>query len=188
MNRKCLLILFSPWDIRTGPCLNLSIFFSRPRLRRLVDVRRFPASRRYPHFNAGSLKQVLTSVGIAYRHVPELGGYREPPAKRSSPNDAWPPGFLRNYADYAMTAAFQAAFNRLRQTLQPRTVLMCAEKSWADCHRQVIADHLIANGHGVVHMIDAGTHEVGALTSFATRSEKNTIYYPATRSQLQLDL
>ncbi|WP_142252542.1 DUF488 domain-containing protein [Bradyrhizobium sp. UNPF46] len=72
----------------------------------LIDVRRFPTSRRYPHFNAGSLKQALTGVGIYYRHVPELGGYRELPVARTSPNDAWPPGFLRNYADYAMTAAF----------------------------------------------------------------------------------
>lgn len=154
----------------------------------LIDVRRFPASRRHPHFNAGPLKQDLTLVGIAYRHIPELGGYREPPVERPSPNDAWPPGFLRNYADYAMTATFRAALHRLRQTLQPRTALMCAEKSWADCHRQIIADHLIANGHSIVHMIDASTHEMGMLTGFATRSEENTIRYPATRSQLQLDL
>jgi uncharacterized protein (DUF488 family) len=60
-----------------------------------------------------------------------------------------------------MTAAFQDAFDRLRQTLQPRTVPMCAEKSWVDCHRQVIADHLITVGLSVVHMIDSSTYEVG---------------------------
>ncbi|MFH1345528.1 MAG: DUF488 domain-containing protein [Pseudomonadota bacterium] len=157
------------------------------KIKTLIDVRRFPASRRYPHFNAGSLKQALTLVGIAYRHFPELGGYREPPVERSSPNDGWTSGFLRNYADYAMTAAFQAAFDRLQQSLRPRAVLMCAEKSWADCHRQIIADYLIANGHSVVHVIDATTHEVGTLTTFATRSEEDTICYPATKSQLELD-
>jgi uncharacterized protein (DUF488 family) len=66
--------------------------------------------------------------------------------------------------------------------------LMCAEKSWADCHRQIIADHLIANGHSIVHVIDASTHEIGKLTGFATRSEGNMIRYPAAKSQLQLDL
>ena len=154
----------------------------------LIDVRRFPASRRHPHFNAGPLKQELASVGIAYRHVPELGGYRDPPVGQASPNDAWPPGFLRNYADYALTALFQNALDRVRQMPPRRTALMCAERSWADCHRQIIADHLIANGHSVVHVLDSHTHEIGKLTGFATRSEKNMIIYPAAGSQLRLDL
>lgn len=155
----------------------------------LVDVRRFPASRRHPHFNAGPLKDELAAVGIAYRHFPVLGGYRDTPnIPSSSPNDGWPPGFLRNYADYAMTEAFQATLRHLRETLRPKTVLMCAEKSWADCHRQIISDYLIALGHEVIHLINADRREHGALTTFARQAEGGLITYPAARSQLQLDL
>lgn len=155
----------------------------------LVDVRRFPASRRHPHFNAGPLANELAGIGIAYRHFPDLGGYRDNPDVRSaSPNDGWPPGFLRNYADYAMTEAFQAALNRLRDTLQPNTALMCAEKSWSDCHRQIVSDYLIARGHKITHVIDADRREPGALTAFARPAEDGLITYPAVRPQLQLDL
>lgn len=155
----------------------------------LVDVRRFPISRRHPHFNATPLKDALAEVGIAYRHFPELGGYRDnPDIPTSGPNDGWPPGFLRNYADYAMTTAFQAALSRLRDTLRPNTALMCAEKSWSDCHRQIIADYLIALGHEITHVVDVDRREHGALTAFARQAEGGLLTYPAARSQLQLDL
>ncbi|WP_315834802.1 DUF488 domain-containing protein [Bradyrhizobium prioriisuperbiae] len=155
----------------------------------LVDVRRYPASRRHPHFNATPLKNELAAVGIGYRHFPDLGGYRDNPVVSSSgPNDGWPPGFLRNYADYAMTEVFQAALTRRRDTLQPKTALMCAEKSWTDCHRQIISDYLIARRHEIIHVIDAEGREQGALTAFARPTEGGLITYPAARSQLQLDL
>jgi len=158
-------------------------------IRILVDIRRFPASRRHPHFNAGALKQSLAAVGIAYHHVPELGGYRETTDSRSSgDNDGWPPGFLRNYADYAMTSEFQTALDHLLRTLQPQTALMCAEKSWTDCHRQIIADYVIARGHEVIHIVDTSTRENGRLTSFAIRHDQGLINYPLSQSQLRFDL
>jgi hypothetical protein len=81
----------------------------------LIDIRRFPASRRHPHFNAGPLRSELASVGLHYQHFPELGGYREQPEARDvSLNDGWPPGLLRNYVNYAMTSAFRTALHRLR--------------------------------------------------------------------------
>ncbi|WP_431202529.1 DUF488 family protein [Bradyrhizobium betae] len=158
-------------------------------VRILVDVRRFPASRRHPHFNLGSLTEALASRGIAYHHLPELGGYREPPTAISpSPNDGWPPGFLRNYADYAMTERFQAALRRLRQLSGPRLAVMCAERQWTDCHRQIIADYLVAGGHQVIHLIDATNRESGQLTSLAKPMEDGRICYSASLGQLQFDL
>lgn len=159
------------------------------RIQILVDVRRFPASRRHPHFNYGLLREALASIGIAYHHVPELGGYREPPITSSpSPNDGWPAGFLRNYADYAMTERFQEALRHLRQLSGPPLALMCAERQWTDCHRQIIADYLIVGGHQVIHLIDATTREDGRLTSFAKSMEDGRICYSASPGQLQFDL
>lgn len=158
-------------------------------VRTLVDVRRFPASRRHPHFNLGPLRGALASVGIVYHHVPELGGYREPPPAISpSANAGWPAGFLRNYADYAMTERFQEALRNLRQLSGPPLALMCAERRWTDCHRQIIADYLIVSGHQVIHLIDATNREDGRLTSFAKSMEDGRICYSASPGQLQFDL
>lgn len=40
----------------------------------LVDVRRFPGSRRNPQFNQETVRRALAEVGIGYRHALELGG------------------------------------------------------------------------------------------------------------------
>jgi uncharacterized protein (DUF488 family) len=158
-------------------------------IRTLVDVRRFPASRRHPHFNIGPLRDELAAVSIAYRHLPELGGYRDRTGTPSaSPNDGWPVEFLRNYADYAMTGSFQACFNGLRQSLGARSALMCAERRWTNCHRQIIADYLIARGHQVIHLIDTTTREEARPTPFAKCLEQGTISYPASPAQLRFDL
>ncbi|MGY8631896.1 DUF488 domain-containing protein [Bradyrhizobium sp. 14AA] len=158
-------------------------------VRTLVDVRKFPASRRNPHFNFGSLREALASIGIAYHHLPELGGYRGPPTTMSpSPNAGWPAGFLRNYADYAMTDRFQDALRHLRQLSAPPLALMCAERQWTDCHRQIIADYLIVSGHQVIHLIDATTREDGRLSSFAKLTDDGRICYSASSRQLRFDL
>ena len=45
-------------------------------VRTLVDVRRFPGSRRHPQFNQPALAAAVEGAGIAYRHALELGGRR----------------------------------------------------------------------------------------------------------------
>jgi len=64
---------------------------------------------------------------------------------------------------------------------------MCAEKSWRDCHRQIITDYLISNGHQVVHLVDASTREEAKPTPFAIRSAEGAIFYRASRLQLEFD-
>lgn len=155
----------------------------------LIDVRRFPISRGHPHFNIGPLRNELASIGVAYRHPPELGGYRKSCGPHcQSPNDGWPSGFLRNYADYAMTETFQAALTALQRSLRLETALICAEKSWTGCHRQIICVYLIANDHQVTHLIDAELHEDGRLTAFARLLNRKTIHYRASPAQLRLDV
>ena len=69
-----------------------------------MDVRRYPASRRVPHFNAGVLAETLESAGIGYRHAEDLGGRREP--LPDSRNGGWENKQFRGYADYMATREF----------------------------------------------------------------------------------
>ena len=154
-------------------------------IRQLIDVRRFPVSRRYPQFSRDEMAPALAEAGIAYRHMPELGGYRDSQASAAdSPNDGIPSGFLRNYADYAMTPAFGTALQRLRDGLVPGTAIMCAEKNWRDCHRQVITDYLLAAGHPVIHLIDSQTREEAELAASCSIQPDGTIIYRANSRQL----
>ncbi|MEW6641777.1 MAG: DUF488 domain-containing protein [Pseudomonadota bacterium] len=156
-------------------------------IRQLVDIRRFPMSRRHPHFCRPQMERALAEVGIGYRHAPELGGFRPgaEAAAAASPNTAWPPGFLRNYADYAQTSPFQLALARLCDALAPHTVLMCAEKHWRECHRQILTDYLIVRGHRVVHLIDEHERNDAHLTALAQVGECGIVYAKPRR---QLDL
>jgi uncharacterized protein (DUF488 family) len=119
----------------------------------LVDVRRFPGSRKHPQFNSRPLEQSLAQAGIGYRSAPDLGGRRT--ARRDSRNTAWRNASFRGYADYMETPDFAAALDRLiAEARQCRTVIMCAEAVWWQCHRSLIADALKARGVEVLHILD----------------------------------
>jgi uncharacterized protein (DUF488 family) len=95
----------------------------------LVDVRSFPGSRRYPHFNREQLSASLPAAGIEYQHLPELGGRRR--ALPDSNNMAWRNKMFRGYADYMETDAFQEGIRRLLEVARERrTAIMCAEAVW----------------------------------------------------------
>jgi len=146
---------------------------------RLVDVRRYPRSRFNPQFNERALAAALRAAGIDYRHAPELGGRREAAAE-PSPNDGWEPGAFRNYADYALTPAFQAALTVLEAEAAAGPVaIMCAEKDWRQCHRQIIADYLLSRGHPVVHLIEPGAREPAAPDPRLVRAGDGGLYYRA---------
>src|SRR5437867_12722361 len=80
-------------------------------IERLWDVRRFPGSRRHPHFGKAELSRALASAGIGYHHQPDLGGRR--PSRPDSPHTAWRVAAFRGYADYMETDRFQDALARL---------------------------------------------------------------------------
>jgi uncharacterized protein (DUF488 family) len=118
----------------------------------LADVRRFPGSRRYPHFNRESLIPALRKQGIEYEHFADLGGRRNP--KADSANRAWRNASFRGYADYMETNEFRLAFERLvEEATKRRTALMCAEALWWQCHRSMISDALKAAGTRVLHIL-----------------------------------
>jgi uncharacterized protein (DUF488 family) len=116
----------------------------------LVDVRRFPSSRRHPHFNAAALAASLAPVGIGYVHAVDLGGRRSGEAGEKRFGCISTPAF-RSYAARMGTPAWQDA---LRDALaRPAPCFLCAETLWWRCHRRFIAELLAARGHEVVHLM-----------------------------------
>lgn len=151
----------------------------------LVDVRRHPASRRMPHFNAGVLAETLRSAGIDYSHAEELGGRRSPAA--DSPNTGWRNHQFRGYADHMASSEFEAALGRLEtEAAERRTALMCAEAQWVQCHRRLLADALVARQHAVVHIDSRGGVEPHELTDFALVAEGGRVSYPAAQESLEV--
>jgi uncharacterized protein (DUF488 family) len=150
----------------------------------VVDVRRFPASRRYPHFNQAMLTQSLSDAGIRHHHMPALGGRR--PAHRDSVNLGWRNTGFRGYADYMQTQEFWDALEELMQLGRAsRTVIMCAEAVPWRCHRNLISDALTTRGWDVSHILSASKVDHHQVTSFATVSGTRLLY-PSETQQASL--
>ena len=130
-------------------------FLEENEIKLLVDVRAWPGSKRYPHFNKDALAESLNAHGIRYEHLPELGGKRK--TKPDSRNTAWRNASFRGYADYMETEQFQNGIDRLLNVAGEAgpTVIMCAEAVWWRCHRSLIADYLKARGFEVRHILGA---------------------------------
>jgi uncharacterized protein (DUF488 family) len=120
----------------------------------LVDVRRYPGSRRNPQFNQTNLAATLAEAGIEYRHEVELGGHRsgEPGEERFACV-----GSFAGYAARMGTREWQDALARLLD--EDRPCIMCAETQWQRCHRRFISELLAARGHEVAHLLRPGEHE-----------------------------
>lgn len=144
----------------------------------VADIRTVPRSRRHPHFNSDVLARSLAARGVAYEHLPLLGGWR--PATARSPNGAWHNASFRGYADYAMGNEFATGLAQLRELAATRrTAMMCSEALWWRCHRRLIADRLMVAGDTVCHIGSNGRTSVHRLTSFATVDADQQIRYPA---------
>ena len=129
----------------------------------IADIRRFPRSRRHPHFAIEQLPASLAAAGIAYRHWPELGGFRKP--RPDSPNVGLEHPSFRGYADHMATPEFVAALDRLlaAANVHPLAV-MCAEVLPAHCHRRLLSDAAIARGATVEHIVGPGPRRPHVLT------------------------
>ena len=119
----------------------------------VVDVRRFPGSRRLPQFGAAALEASLRAGSVSYAWIDALGGRRR--ADPDSPNDAWENDAFRGYADHTGTEEFaNGLFELLMVASGLRTAIMCAELLWWRCHRRIIADVLVSIGYEVRHVRD----------------------------------
>src|SRR2546427_5616995 len=146
------------YTIGHGPCplAGLVAMLAAGGFRTLVEVGRFPGSRRNPQFNQGPLRSALAEAGIVYRHAVELGG-----RLRGEPGEeqfaCLRVTAFRSYAARMATAEWQAA---LREELAtPRPCFMCAETAWTRCHRRLIAELLSARGQSVEHLLGPGRRE-----------------------------
>jgi uncharacterized protein (DUF488 family) len=119
----------------------------------LVDVRRFPTSRRHPQFDRDALAAALEAAGIGYRHAVELGGRRsgEPGEERFGCVST--PAF-RSYAARMSRPEFAQALEDALAA--PSPCFMCAETLPWRCHRWLIAELLAARGHDVFHLMRPG--------------------------------
>jgi len=145
-------------------------------IRTLVDIRSFPMSRRLPHFNHEALELELPRAGIAYVWMKDLGGRRKK-QRDDSPNVALRNDSFRNYADYMLTEPFQRAIEELlRLAAQAPTAIMCAERVYFRCHRMLVSDYLVAHGHQVLHIDDAGPARPHELMAEARVVDGQLIY------------
>jgi uncharacterized protein (DUF488 family) len=126
----------------------------------LVDVRRFPGSRRNPQFNQEPLQAALGDAGIGYRHAVELGGRRSGEPGEDDFGCIRVAAF-RSYAARMRSADWQAALEE--EVAQPAACFMCAETPWWKCHRRLIAELLAARGHQVTHLLGPGRRQPHAF-------------------------
>ncbi|MEB2188161.1 DUF488 domain-containing protein [Xanthomonas campestris pv. campestris] len=147
------------------------------RIEAVVDVRRFPGSRRYPWFASEVMASALAEIGLAYVWLPQLGGRRR--AQPGSPNGAWRNAAFQGYADHMSSAEFQQAFAQVTTlAASTRSALMCAEALWWQCHRRLISDLLVHRGHAVLHVMSEKPAQPHQLTPGAQVAGADLIYPP----------
>lgn len=121
----------------------------------VADVRRFPGSRRYPHFGGEALAASLAANGLAYHWFAELGGRRRPDMQLAE-GSAWRHPSFRAYAQHLHSDEFAQGLIALLHTAKAtRTAVMCSELLWWRCHRRLIADVLLFGGWQVTHILGA---------------------------------
>ena len=118
----------------------------------LVDVRRYPGSRRHPQFNQDALQHALPQNDLKYQHFEALGGRRK--ARPDSVNFIWRHPSFRGYADYMETKEFHAAITDLENlATHSKVAIMCSEAVWWSCHRAMISDFLKVHNWEVLHIM-----------------------------------
>jgi uncharacterized protein (DUF488 family) len=137
----------------------------------VVDVRRFPGSRRHPQFGSDQMAAWLPEAGLGYEWFPSLGGRRKP--SPDSRNTGLRNPQFRAYADHMATTEFKDGVAGLLELAAGRAVaVMCAESVWWRCHRRLLSDHLVLVRHcsvehlmhdsrRVAHPVTAGARPVG---------------------------
>lgn len=149
---------------------------------RVIDVRKMTCSLSNPQFNEATLPLALAPAGIGYEHLTALGGLRGKTAGVPADlNDNWRNASFHRYADYALSDAFRLGMHRLLKAgADSRCAIMCAEALWWRCHRRIVADHLIAQGCSVLHIMGPNRIEAAQLSVGALVRDDLSVIYPAS--------
>lgn len=153
-------------------------------MRQVIDVRTVPRSRTNPQYNADVLGEELAPWEVVYDRIAGLGGLRG--KSRDVPpevNGYWENQSFHNYADYALSPAFDSALDELitRAATVP-TAIMCSEAVWWRCHRRIISDYLLSRGLTVLHLMGGGRIDPATLTPAAEERDGHLVY-PAPESR-----
>lgn len=135
----------------------------------VVDVRTVPKSRANPQYGEAALSEALRQYQIGYCRLPALGGLRKRDAAvPDRVNGWWKNRSFHNYADHALSAEFRSALEELIELGRRQPVaFMCSEAVWWRCHRRIIADHLLARGERVFHLMGRDKAEPAQLSQGA---------------------
>jgi uncharacterized protein (DUF488 family) len=151
----------------------------------IADVRRFPGSRRSPHFAKQALLDELPAHGIRYLWIPELGGRRR--RARDAPPSVWRVAAFAAYAEHMNSLEFRRGFEELLGAIAAGpTAIMCAEASPYRCHRRLISDWAELHGIEVQHIFDERRRERHHLTPFAARAGDDVVYQAGDQLALPL--
>jgi uncharacterized protein (DUF488 family) len=105
------------------------------KIKKIIDVRRFPSSKKFPWFNKENLERILKEKNIEYIHFKSLGGFRK-----------------EGYKIFIKTKEFKEEIEKLIKILEERSAIMCSERFWFRCHRRFICYELIKKGIKVIHI------------------------------------
>ena len=161
----------------THPLNEFLGLIARHGIEALADIRRFPGSRKHPHFNRDSLASALPTAGVEYRWLEPLGGRRkgtgDSPRNLCLRNESF-----RHYADYKATPEFhEAVGDLLGLARRKRTASMCSEGLYWRCHRRLVSDYLLAQRITVQHIMPDGELRPHTLTEGA-RIDGGGLSYP----------
>lgn len=143
----------------------------------VADIRSFPGSRKFPHFNREALEISLPEKNIGYIHLARLGGRRK--INPDSTNTNWHHPAFRAYADYMETDSFCDGIRELENLAkEKRTAFMCSEVLWWRCHRSMVSDWLKLHGWTVLHIMGRGKIQEHTYTSASRITDGKLFYSP----------
>lgn len=147
----------------------------------IADIRSIPRSRTNPQYNKDDLPDTLAKFQMDYLHISALGGLRgKEKTIANDTNGFWENSSFKNYADYALTPAFEKGLGELIALGQAKhCAMMCSEAVWWRCHRRIVADHLLARGISVFHLMGTDKVEPASLTKGA-RVHDGIVTYPGS--------
>jgi uncharacterized protein (DUF488 family) len=142
----------------------------------VADIRRFPSSRAFPHFNKGSLQQSLQERGVGYRWVEAMGGRRH--GEDASRQTGLSSPAFRSYAEHMNAGVFRgAAAALLEACAETRVAVMCAEKLFWKCHRLLVSDYFTTAGARVVHILEQWRSQEHQLSPQVRMGPDGSILY-----------